>query len=104
MATDTPAISAEEELPPVGYRMQAADTTYSIERRLVHAWRRMPPWEKAGRLVECCHALEQLSIAGLRLRHPHASAHELRLRVAASRLGRPLILEIYGWDPDAQDA
>lgn len=102
MAADTRTVPAEEELAPAGYRTQAADTTYQIERLLVDTWRSMPPWEKAARLVQCCRAVEQLSAAGLRLRYPDAGEGELRLRAAALRLGRALMLDVFGWDPDAQ--
>ena len=61
-----------DDFPHGGYRTQAADTTYPIERLLVKAWQDMPPWDKAARLVECCRAVEQLALAGLRVRHPGA--------------------------------
>jgi hypothetical protein len=93
--------SAVDDAAPDGYRTQAADTTYDIERRLVDAWRRMPSWEKARILRDACSALEQLSIAGCRARHAGASDEELWRQAAALRLGRPLMLEVYGWDPDA---
>ena len=64
----------------------------------------MPPWEKAARLVECCYAVDRLTRAGLRLRHPGATERELELRAAVMRLGRDLVRDIYGWDPAAHDA
>lgn len=91
----------DDDVPPAGYRTQAADTSYAIERLLIDAWRRMPPWEKAARLVECCRAVEQMSLAGLRLRHPDASDRELTLRAAVLSLGLPLAREVYG--PDLAD-
>ena len=44
--------------------------------------------------------VEQLSMAGVRLRHPNAGERELFLRTAALRLGRDLTIDVYGWDPD----
>jgi len=44
--------------------------------------------------------VEQLSLAGVRLRHPNVDERELFLRAAALRLGRALMIEVYGWDPD----
>jgi hypothetical protein len=41
-------------------------------------------------------------VAGVRLRHPDASDDEVRLRVLALRLGRDLMLEVYGWDPSIE--
>ena len=58
-----------EPPPPIGYRTQSPDTTYDVERRLVRAWRGMPVCEKARRLRDCCGMVEQLSLAGVRLRH-----------------------------------
>ncbi len=42
---------------------------------------------------------ETLALAGIRIRHPDATAEELRLRLGALRLGRDLMIEAYGWDP-----
>lgn len=92
--------SDEAEPPPIGYRTQSTDTTYDIERRLVDAWRRMPACEKARQLLDCCRMVEQLSLTGVRLRHPNVDERELFLRAAALRLGRDLMIEVYGWDPD----
>lgn len=86
------------ESPP-GYRLQAEDTTYAIERMLVQAWQAMPASEKARRLVESCRALEQLALAGLRLRYPHAGDAQLRRRAATMRLGAELAQDVYGPDP-----
>lgn len=89
-----------EPPPPIGYRTQSPDTTYDVERRLVRAWRGMPVCEKARRLLDRCGMVEQLSLAGVRLRHPNVDERELFLRAAALRLGRALMIEVYGWDPD----
>lgn len=86
--------------PPEGYRTQSPDTTYDIERRLVDAWRGMPAREKARQLLDCCRMVEQLSLAGVRLRHPNADDRELFLRTAALRLGRDLMIDVFEWDPD----
>ncbi len=92
-----------DDAPP-GYRTQSNDTPFAIEQLLIAAWRRMEPWEKAARLVQCCSALERLELAGLRRRHPDACEEELRLRSAARRLGRETVAAVYGWDPDAPSA
>jgi hypothetical protein len=42
---------------------------------------------------------EALGLAGIRIRHPEATADELRLRLGGLRLGRALMIEAYGWDP-----
>jgi hypothetical protein len=86
---------------PPGYRVQATDTTYPIEQMLVAAWRVMSTADKARQLVECCRAVDQLALAGLRLRHPDADDAELRRRVASLRLGAELACEVYGPEPTA---
>jgi len=101
MAVDHRNRAAKE--PPPGYRVQAEDTTYEVECLLIDAWRAMPSWEKARRLVESCRAVDQLVRAGVRLRHPDANDREVHLRVAALRLGPALMREVYGWDPERED-
>jgi hypothetical protein len=44
--------------------------------------------------------LEALALAGIRARHPGAPPEEERMRLAALKLGRKLVIEVYGWDPD----
>jgi hypothetical protein len=85
----------------MGYRTQSRDTTYHVERRLVDAWRRMSSQEKARQFLDCCQMVDQLSLAGLRMRHPGVDERELFLRLAALRLGPELMREVYGWTPDA---
>jgi hypothetical protein len=69
---------------------------------LVAAYRRMTSQEKLRRVFECNAAAEAMAMAGLRARHPGATPGELRRRLAALRLGEPLMVEILG--PDwAQD-
>lgn len=85
----------------MGYRTQSRDTTYHVERRLVEAWRRMSSQEKARQLLECCQMVDQLSLAGLRMRYPNSGERELFMRGAALRLGPELMREVYGWTQDA---
>jgi hypothetical protein len=39
---------------------------------------------------------------GIRERHPTASERELRLRLAALKYGRDLMVRACGWDPDVE--
>jgi len=73
----------------------AADTTAEAERMQVQRWRRMTPLEKARAVTEISRAVQELSLAGLRIRHPGASERECLLRLAALKLGRDLACEIY---------
>jgi hypothetical protein len=53
--------------------------------------------ERTQRLID---ATRTLAIQGLRLRYPEDSDDELRLREAAQRIGRDLMIRAYGWDPE----
>lgn len=59
----------------------------------------MPPWEKANRVGEMVQALDTLALAGIADRHPQATEHERRLRLAALRLNRDTMVRAFGWDP-----
>jgi hypothetical protein len=48
---------------PFGYRMQADDTAYEIERLMIDAWRTMSPAEKARHFRDACRAVDQLARA-----------------------------------------
>lgn len=70
---------------------------------LVAALRRMTPAERIARLVALNRATAQLATARLRERYgPDLPERELRLRLAALRLGRETMIEVFGWDPDEQ--
>ena len=84
---------------PPGYRIQSEDTSFEIERILIEAYRRMPPWEKARRASDMTLAIEALALAGTRERHPTASDRECHLRVASLRLDRDTMTQAFGWDP-----
>jgi hypothetical protein len=83
--------------------MQAGDTAYEIERLMIDAWRAMSPAEKARHFREACRAVDQLARAGVRARFPDAPDREVRLRIAAMRLGPDLMREAYGWDPASHE-
>ena len=85
--------------PPPGYRTQSGDTDFEVERLILEAYRRMPPWEKARRVGEMVHTLEMLALAGIAGRHPEATERERRLRLAALRLDRQTMVGAFGWDP-----
>lgn len=86
---------------PHEYRTQSPDTDVAVERLLIVAYRRMPPWEKMRRVGEMVHALETLALAGIAARHPDATERERRLRLAALRLDRDTMIRAFGWDPVA---
>lgn len=72
-----------------------SDTSLEAERTQVELWRRMSPLEKLRAGSELTRAVQQLSLAGIRLRHPEASEKECRLRLAILTLGRRLAHQVY---------
>ena len=84
------------------YRTQSDDTAIDVERLIVEAYRRMPPWEKARRCGDMVQTLEVLALAGITDRHPEATERERRLRLAALRLDRDTMVRAFGWDPALQ--
>ncbi len=76
------------------------DTSPDVERAQVEAWRRMSAAEKAALVTGLSRAAYTMTWAGVRQRHPDASAHEIFLRVAIIVLGEQLATLVY---PDAAD-
>jgi len=83
-----------------GSRSGASDTHPKIAAMLAAADRALTAQEKFRQVLNCNAASEAMALAGLRARHPQASERELRLRLAAQRLGRPLMIAAFGWDPE----
>jgi hypothetical protein len=76
----------------------SADTTADIEQRQVEAWRRLSPVGRLRLVSDTTRAVMDLSLAGIRRRHPQASERECFLRLAAILLGVNRTRQIY---PDA---
>lgn len=76
--------------------MDTADTTMDL---VVERWRAMTPRDKLDEVAALNESVEQLAAAGVRQRHPTADEEAVRLRVIALRLGRDLMVDVYGWDP-----
>jgi len=75
---------------PVPPRHQAPDTDPWVERMMFDHWRGLEPLEKAELVSDLCRSLFELSLAGLRSRHPEATEHELEHMAARLRLGDEL--------------
>ena len=76
----------------------SADTTADIEQRQVDRWRRLSPVERLRLVSDTTRAVMDLSLAGIRQRHPGASDRECFLRLAAILLGVDTARQVY---PDA---
>lgn len=75
--------------------MLSSDTTAEAERIQIERWRAMTPLEKARIVSELSVAVQELALAGIRMRHPGASEEECRLRLAVLKLGRDLACAVY---------
>jgi len=73
----------------------SADTDAKIEGRQIERWRAMSPAEKLRLVTELNAAVDTLALAGIRVRHPGASAREQFLRLACLKLGRYLAAQVY---------
>ena len=73
----------------------SSDTSLEVECAQVELWRKMSSIEKAKTVSEISRAVQELSLAGIRLRHPEALERECLLRLAIIKLGRPLACEVY---------
>ncbi len=78
----------------------AIDTSPANKRLQIELWRRMSPLEKVRAAAEITRNVQELSLAGIRLRHPGASDRECMLRLAVLKLGRRLTCQVY---PEAAD-
>jgi hypothetical protein len=71
------------------------DTTRAVERIQVDLWRRMSSIDKARAVGGISRAVQELSLLGIRQRHPGASERECSLRLAVLKLGRELAFRAY---------
>jgi hypothetical protein len=78
------------------------DTPASVVEQTVDVWRSMSPAERLEMVAALNDSCERLAEAGVRLRYPDADDREVWLRVRALHLGRRLMVEAYGWDPDVE--
>jgi len=60
---------------------------------------RMTPEQKADLLTSLTFAVQELAMAGMRQRHPDESDDQLRLRLAAQRLGEETVRRVWHWPP-----
>ena len=63
------------------------DTSPEAEQRQVALWRGMTKLEKARLVSSASRAVQLLSLAGIRRRHPRATEEECLLRLARIKLG-----------------
>jgi hypothetical protein len=76
--------------------LMPSDTTPAAEARYAELLRARAPHERLAIAMSLTRATRELSLAGLRARHPAASEEELRVRLAVRLYGRAVAERIYG--------
>lgn len=76
------------------------DTDAETEAFLVEGYRRMTPEQKWARVFQLNAALEQLQTARILDQYGPMPERELKLRLAALRIPRDLMIAAFGWDPE----
>lgn len=76
------------------------DTSPEIDAALVEGYRRMDGREKLRRVASLNRSLERLARSRIRSRYgDDISERDMRLRLAALRLERRVMIEAFAWDP-----
>jgi hypothetical protein len=83
-------------------RHGAVDTSPAAERVLIEGYRRMSPAEKLARVVSLNDAVEQFGRARILSQYGDIPEREIRLRLAALRLGRDVMVRVFDWDPERE--
>jgi hypothetical protein len=81
-------------------RKYLSDTSSDAARFLNEAYRRMSATQKLQRVASLNRTLVQLAGARIRAQYGEIPPEEMRLRLAALRLGRERMIEMFGWDPE----
>jgi hypothetical protein len=74
----------------VNPRPLALDTSPDVERLQIEGWRRMSPAEKARTVTALTTAAIDMTMAGIRHRHPNESLESHKMRLAEILLGPDL--------------
>ncbi len=80
-------------------RTQSPDTSHQAERVPIELLRQAPAWRRLQLTDRMSRTVRDLSLAGLRTRHPRATEAELRRRFADIHLGPQLAAKVYGPRP-----
>jgi len=82
-------------IPRAGFFEIPMDTSQEASRIQVELLRKMSPHDRARLASDITRAVEELCLAGIRLRHPQASERECFLRLALIKLGPDLTRKAY---------
>lgn len=86
----------------MGSSFALTDASAVVEELVVGRWRGMSACERLEAVAALNEACDRMAEAGVRRRYPSAGEDEVRRRVIALRLGRELMVDVYGWDPDVE--
>jgi hypothetical protein len=75
----------------------ADDTHPAIKALLIEGYRKMSATEKLDQVRRLTLAVQQLALADIRRRHPHADAREQALRLASRWIEPSLMERAFGW-------
>jgi hypothetical protein len=84
----------------VAFTPLSSDTTPVAHEVMVGLWRNMTPSRKMRIVLESNQMCDELALAGIRRQYPAATEHEQRMRLAARRIDRDLMIKAFGWDPE----
>ena len=84
---------AQESLRPVGTPADTSAAAQAVQDMLL---RRLSPTEKLAHVARLSRMVDELSLAGLRLRNPAADEQTIRFLRAELRLGHDLAVRVYG--------
>ena len=87
-------------MPPL--RPLAADTSPEAEARMIEYYRSLEPQERVAIALELTRLADEIALEGIRERYPQATEREQKLRLAALKYGRELILKAFGWDAEVE--
>ncbi len=80
-------------------RTQSDDTSPEAERVLIDRYRRLDLHARLRLAFDQQEVSDAFALCGIRMRHPQADEREQKLRLAALKIERELMLRAYGWDP-----
>jgi hypothetical protein len=79
----------------VGVEVIPADTTPEAAAVQLDIYRRMPPWRRLQIALELGDMVRELSVAGVRSRHPEYTDDQVRLAVIRLSVGENLFRKAY---------
>jgi hypothetical protein len=78
----------------------ARDTSPEAERRYTALLRAQPPHRRLEQAMALTRTVRELAVVGIKQRHPAASSHEIRVRLAVRLYGIAAAERIFGAVPE----